>query len=166
MRGNMSQGCLGSKLLYIEQMQFSHESIVSATLFCIIVRSSLDARRVLTPSVFLFKNISQLRVLYYMTMSLVKDNAKVQRQGIVHITYQIGCQIDVGHQFRQKEILLRNVLPLKVAADHSCTDDPAVHLVVKLLRPLVNLHNFCRLQLHLGTSRKWLRQRVGSFHSP
>ena len=89
-----------------------------------------------------------------MTMSLVKDNnAKVQRQGIVHITYQFGCQIDVGHQFQKKEILLRNVLPLKVAAEHSCTDDPTAHLAVKLLRPLINLHNFCRLQLHFGMSR-------------
>ena len=83
-------------------------------------------------------------------MSLIEGNDKLQRRGAISIIYQVGCPVDIDQQLRRKQILLRNVLPLKLAAIHGCIDDPNLRSVAKVIRPFSNVHNFSRIQLHYG----------------
>ena len=103
--------------------------------------------------------------MYYVTMSLIEGNDdKVQRQGAISIIYQVGCPVDIDQEFRRKQILLWNVLPLKLAAIHGCIDDPNLRSVAKVIRPFSNIHNFSRIQLHYGTCRQVYKDTMVETH--
>ena len=95
----------------------------------------------------------QLRTLYYIFMSISQDNDKLQRLGTVEISYH-NDQSNKGHTtdftLSSKIAQIRNVLPIRAAAMHICTDDPAIRLLVKIVKPFFALPTLSRVRIHCG----------------
>ena len=85
-----------------------------------------------------------------MIMSVAENDVQAQRLGIVELSFQIEKVNSRTLQLKGKLFKLRNCLPLKTAAMHVCTNEPAMRLAVRVLSPVVNLHSLVRITAHCG----------------
>ena len=83
-------------------------------------------------------------------MSVAENDVQAQRLGIVELSFQVERVNSRTLQLKGKLFKLRNCLPLKTAAMHVCTNEPAMRLAVRVLSPVVNLHSLVRITAHCG----------------
>ena len=89
--------------------------------------------------------------MYYVFMSLVKGDERVQRNGIVGIGYFVaGEDGDSTFRLMQEKVKLQNAIPVKIKAVHPCTDNPIIRLVVKVCRPFISPELMSRTRIHCG----------------
>ena len=87
-------------------------------------------------------------------MAISKDSDRVQKQGLCELAYDIvgerkGDNKDT--QLLRKIFKLRAALPIKTSATHFVTDNPLIHVLVKLTAPFSDLHTKSRTRVHFGT---------------
>lgn len=82
-----------------------------------------------------------------MFMALVEGDLHAQRVGMVEVIYQPGrCGLGVDVMWNMQA--LRSVLPVRAAAIHVCTEDPAIKMIAKIMRPLLSAHMLSRIRIH------------------
>ena len=88
--------------------------------------------------------------MYYIYMTLVQDDVEAQRKGIVEIFYNVGNTNPIYLPHVTASQRLHSALPVKVAANHACSDDPIVRTMFQICRPFFSLERLSRMRIHMG----------------
>ena len=89
-----------------------------------------------------------------MFSTLVNDE-QVQRKGVVMAGYMVsGGGSDGTKQdnflLLQEKNRLQSSMPIKVACQHACTNDPLIGLIVKACKPFISTRLMSRTRIHCG----------------
>ena len=94
-----------------------------------------------------------MKLIVYMAMTALQDDAETQRNGIVGIGYCIGQRTrTVG---RAVTFWVGwNAIPWKMVAFHMCKDSAILNPSIKVFCAAVESRSICRLRFHEGKMRK------------
>ena len=98
-------------------------------------------------------------------MSALENDIDLQRKGIVHVAYDVGCRIsDHSQKFTDvamKSHYLRDGVPYRLVAFHYCYDDPAVRTTLSLLRSVSGTSFRLHFRDHYGSHQECLYKLIG-----
>lgn len=97
-------------------------------------------------------------------MLALENDIELQRKGIVHVGYDIGCRItDHDPKFTDvvmKSHYLKDGVPYRLVAFHYCYDDPAIRTTLSLLRSVSGTSFRLHFRDHFGSHQECLYKLI------
>ena len=100
----------------------------------------------------------QIRSHWYRMMLALESDVELQKKGIIHVAYDVGCRIsDHSQRFTDvamKSHLLRDGVPYRLVAFHYCYDDFAIKTTLSLLRSVSGTQFRLHFRDHFGSHQE------------
>ncbi len=93
--------------------------------------------------------LAQLRILFFLSNSVVETDEAVQKSGVVIVYYAIGQEF-LSRDHASKCLELCSALPLRIEAAHACFDDPALEPSFDKVSEIMTSECLVRFRAHLG----------------
>ena len=103
-------------------------------------------------NIYISNLTDKLRVLWCLVMETLETDEMVQRRGFVVIVYHIGAKEPSStlHDILRNRHVIRDGVPLRVAALHACHDRPEYRPFLSRIKLVMERRNRLRVRSHFG----------------
>lgn len=104
-------------------------------------------------SSFLYFLLFQLRVMWYLAMSVMEGDKTVKRNGFVFIRYSVGQNIFSDFHFKlikKSSAMSTGALPIYTRGFHVCYDSLVLRMAIATLQTFLGRRTRARFRCHYG----------------
>ena len=92
-------------------------------------------------------------------MTVLENDETAQKKGFVAVAYHVGCSSmsPAALEGFRKRPILRDAIPLRLAALHYCYDNPKLRLIALFAQNFISKEHRLRFRAHFGTYHVYVR---------